>query len=159
MRQGSPTHRLGASEPALIFHAQIGAASEAQSVRGCHPLQMRRSVLIVDDHDGFRTVAHALLDEAGFHVLGEAVDGASAISACEELDPDIVLLDVQLPDLDGFQVADALAAGGAPGRPLIVLISTREAHDYRAELSGAPVRGFISKSELSGPALCGLVET
>jgi DNA-binding NarL/FixJ family response regulator len=118
---------------------------------------MRSSVLIVDDHDGFRTVAHTLLEDAGFHVVGEASDGGSAIAECVRLDPDIVLLDVQLPDQDGFDVAVALAARGILGRPLIVLISTREAQDFRAELARAPVRGFISKSELSGPALRGLL--
>lgn len=119
--------------------------------------EMPRSVLIVDDHDGFRALAHTLLEEAGFDVRGEASDGASAIAECARLDPDIVLLDVQLPDQDGFDVAVALSAHGGVGRPVIVLISTREAQDFRAELARAPVRGFISKSELSGPALCCLL--
>jgi DNA-binding NarL/FixJ family response regulator len=116
---------------------------------------MVRTVLIVDDHDGFRSFARALLQAEGFAIVGEAPDGASALAAAARLRPDLVLLDVQLPDLDGFQVAERLAARDDP--PAVVLVSTREAASYRRRLADTPARGFIPKGELSGSALRALV--
>jgi DNA-binding NarL/FixJ family response regulator len=116
---------------------------------------MGASVLIVDDHDGFRAFARALLQSEGFEVVGEAEDGASALRAAEQLDPEVVLLDVQLPDLDGFQVAEQLAADDNP--PVVVLVSTRQAASYRGRLAAASVRAFIPKEELSGPALAAVL--
>jgi DNA-binding NarL/FixJ family response regulator len=116
---------------------------------------MVRTVLIVDDHDGFRSFARALLQAEGFAIVGEAPDGVSALEAVARLQPDLVLLDVQLPDLDGFQVAERLAALDNP--PSVVLVSTRDAAAYRRRLTDTPARGFIPKGELSGPALRALV--
>lgn len=116
---------------------------------------MRPTVLIVDDHDAFRAGARELLEAEGFRVLGEAADGAQALEAVRRLHPDIVLLDVQLPDLDGFAVAERLAAGVDP--PAVVLISTRGAAAYRRRLEGSPACGFISKAELSGACLVALL--
>jgi len=113
---------------------------------------MHRLVLIVDDHEGFRAFARALLESEGFEVVGEAADDASALKAVEELGPDIVLLDVQLPDLDGFQVAERLAAEGHHP-PDVVLVSTRAAASYRRRLAKTSARGFISKGEFSGAVL------
>jgi two-component system nitrate/nitrite response regulator NarL len=112
-------------------------------------------VLIVDDHAAFRSAARALLQAAGFDVVGEAADGASALAAATELRPEIVLLDVQLPDIDGFAVAERLAGGEAP--PAIVLTSSRSAATVRWRLEGNPAWSFISKSELSGEALAAAV--
>lgn len=112
---------------------------------------MARSVLIVDDHDGFRAFARALLEAEGFTIVGEVDDGASALLAVEQLGPDLVLLDVQLPDLDGFEVAERLAGDERP--PAVVLVSTRDAASYRRRLAETSARGFISKGELSGAAL------
>jgi DNA-binding NarL/FixJ family response regulator len=112
-----------------------------------------RTVLIVDDHAEFRSVARALLEAEGFVVVGEAGDGESALAAVERLGPELVLLDVQLPDLDGFAVAERLA-----GSPAVVLISSRSAGSYRRRLAGSSARGFLSKSELSGAALTELLE-
>jgi DNA-binding NarL/FixJ family response regulator len=116
---------------------------------------MGKSVLIVDDHDGFRAFARALLQSEGFEVVGEAADGASALEAAARLDPDLVLLDVQLPDIDGFEIAKRVAREG--GRPAVVLVSTRDARAYRRRLADTPARGFISKGELSGPAIAAVV--
>jgi DNA-binding NarL/FixJ family response regulator len=116
---------------------------------------MGRTVLIVDDHDGFRSFARALLQADGFEIVGEASDGASGLEAAARLRPDLVLLDVQLPDLDGFEVAERLAARDDP--PSVVLVSTRDAASYRRRLADTPARGFISKGELSGPALLALM--
>jgi DNA-binding NarL/FixJ family response regulator len=116
-----------------------------------------RSVLIVDDHDGFRAFARALLELEGFEIVGEAGDGASALQAVAHLEPDLVLLDVQLPDLDGFEVAKRLAADARP--PAVVLVSTRDAASYRRRLAETSARGFISKGELSAEALAAVLET
>jgi DNA-binding NarL/FixJ family response regulator len=116
---------------------------------------MGESVLIVDDHEGFRTFARSLLDSEGFDVVGEAEDGASALRAAGQLAPDVVLLDVQLPDLDGFEVAERLAA--EPHPPAVVLISTRAAASYRRRLVMTSARGFISKGDLTGAALAALL--
>jgi len=116
---------------------------------------MRKTVLIVDDHDGFRESATALLEAEGFAVVGEAADGAAALAAVERLQPDVVLLDVRLPDIDGFVVAERLAR--VPDPPTVVLISSREAAAYGSRLQRAPARGFLAKRELSGAALAALV--
>jgi DNA-binding NarL/FixJ family response regulator len=116
---------------------------------------MRRTVLIVDDHDGFRAGARALLEADGFEVIGEAADGPAAVEAASRLRPDLVLLDVQLPGLDGFAVAERLAAGDAP--PAVILISSRGADAFRRRLASSPARGFIAKAELSGECLVSLL--
>jgi DNA-binding NarL/FixJ family response regulator len=112
---------------------------------------MRRSVLIVDDHADFREAASLLLETEGFTVVGTASDGDEAMTAAGRLRPEVVLLDIRLPGLDGFEVADVLARGPEP--PAIVLISSREAAAYGQRLHAAPVRGFIPKRALSGAAL------
>jgi DNA-binding NarL/FixJ family response regulator len=112
---------------------------------------MAASVLIVDDHRGFRATARRLLESEGYTVVGEAADGASALDAVRDLQPEIVLLDVQLPDLDGFAVASRLTGEGT--RAAIVLVSSRDGDDYGSLASDSGARGFIAKSELSGAAL------
>ena len=116
---------------------------------------MRPRVLIVDDHEGFRAVARALLEGEGFDVVGEAADGAAAVQAASGLSPLIVLLDVHLPGTDGFAVSEALAA--LPRPPTVVLISSRPIADLRRRVRGSPVAGFLTKDELSGPAVTALV--
>ena len=117
---------------------------------------MRPTVLIVDDHAAFRESASALLEAEGFAVAGEAADGASAIAEAERLRPQIILLDIQLPDLDGFIVAERLANAADP--PTVVLISSREAAAYGPRLAAASARGFIPKRELTGALLAAVVE-
>jgi DNA-binding NarL/FixJ family response regulator len=116
---------------------------------------MPTSVLIVDDHPGFRASARRMLEASGYAVVGEAADGAAAIAAVSELGPDLVLLDVQLPDLDGFEVAAQLRALGEQVE--VVLTSSRERCDFGSAIDESPARGFIAKSDLSGPALAELV--
>jgi DNA-binding NarL/FixJ family response regulator len=115
---------------------------------------MTMTVLIVDDHTPFRTFARSLLEAEGLEVAGEAGDGEAALAAAEELHPDVVLLDVNLPTIDGFEVARRLAGASAPK---VVLISSRPASDYGARIGEAPVAGFLPKQELSGEALLRLV--
>lgn len=108
-------------------------------------------VLIVDDHALFRSIARQVLSADGFLTVGEAADGAEAIRACGELCPDLVVLDVQLPDIDGFAVAAVLTARVDP--PAVVLVSTRSRIDYGSRLERSGARGFIAKAELSGDAV------
>ena len=110
---------------------------------------------IVDDHAGFRAWARVLLEQAGYTVLGEAADGASAVSAARRLRPEMVLLDVQLPDADGFEVAQRLSR--ERWSPAVVLISTRDAFDYAERLERSGVLGFLTKEELTPEALSRLV--
>lgn len=116
---------------------------------------MRKTVLIVDDHPSFRASARRMLEADGYEVVGEAADGASAIDAVRELQPDAVLLDIRLPDVDGFEVAERLAANGAA--PAIVLTSSRDRSDFGYELVACPARGFIPKGELSAEAITLLI--
>ena len=116
--------------------------------------RVSRSVLIVDDHADFRRSARALLEAEGCEVVGEAVDGASALIGAARLHPRLVLLDIQLPDLDGFEVASRLADTSDP--PAVILTSTRPASSYRRRLASTPAIGFIAKADLSAAALAAL---
>jgi len=112
-----------------------------------------KSVLVVDDHPAFRASARRLLESEGYRVVGEAGDGAGALAAVIELSPDLVLLDVQLPDIDGFEVAERLN-----GSADVVLVSSRDRSDFGPLLDHARIRGFISKGELTGEALSELLK-
>jgi DNA-binding NarL/FixJ family response regulator len=113
---------------------------------------MVRTIVIVDDHPSFRATARALLEADGFEVVGEAEDGRSALAEVARLHPDLVLLDVQLPDMDGFAVAARIAR--LNGRcPDIVLTSSRDAADFGPLVAQSGARGFVAKAELSGAAL------
>ena len=116
----------------------------------------KRTVLIVDDHPSFRATARAMLEVEGYDVVGEAEDGTSAVRAVEELRPEIVLLDVQLPDIDGFEVTNRLQAlNGA--RPQVVLTSSRDGSDFGTLVEQSAALGFIPKSELCGDTLAALL--
>jgi DNA-binding NarL/FixJ family response regulator len=112
---------------------------------------VRPTALIVDDHAGFRAVARRLLEGGGFEVVGEASDGAGAVEAVALLHPDLVLLDIGLPDEDGIRVAERLAAVMNP--PTVVLTSGREPSDYGDRVGASASAGFVSKGELTGERL------
>lgn len=111
---------------------------------------MAATVVIVDDHAGFRRMARRMFEDAGLVVVAEAADGESGLSAVAALAPQLVLVDIQLPDLDGFAVARRLAQACTV---VVVLTSSRSASDYGSRLARSPARAFIPKAELSGPAL------
>jgi CheY-like chemotaxis protein len=113
------------------------------------------TLLIVDDHRTFRDVARRLLEGAGFDVIGEAADGESALEVIEQLRPDVVLLDVQLPGIDGFEVASRLTSNGHA--PAIVMTSSREGSDFGPLIEQSGARGFIHKADLSGPSIAALL--
>jgi two-component system, NarL family, nitrate/nitrite response regulator NarL len=116
---------------------------------------MLPTILIVDDHAGFRRSARMLLAAEGFDVVGDVADGSSALAAVRRLHPQIVLLDVQLPDIDGFIVADELRA--ADPALAIILISSRDRTSYRPQLEHTPATGFIPKNRLDGAAIRELI--
>jgi DNA-binding NarL/FixJ family response regulator len=112
-------------------------------------------MLIVDDHAGFRERARSLLESEGFDVVGEADCGARALELVAATEVDVVLLDVQLPDLDGFEVARRLGSNGRA--PAVVLVSSRDASDYGELIERCGARGFVPKAELSGEAVRALL--
>ena len=116
---------------------------------------MAITMLIVDDHPSFRSSARRLLEDAGYDIVGEAHDGGSGLTAARKLRPAIVLLDVYLPDLDGFEIARRLASDDDP--PAVVLISSHHRDDFAALVERSGARGFLPKAELSGPALAALL--
>jgi DNA-binding NarL/FixJ family response regulator len=114
-----------------------------------------RRVLVVDDHPSFRSCASALLAAEGFDVVGQAEDGAAAVALAAELRPELVLLDIQLPDLDGFAVTEQLLA--ADPQLLVVLVSSRDRSSYGPLIESSGALGFLAKGELSGATLARLL--
>jgi DNA-binding NarL/FixJ family response regulator len=114
------------------------------------------SVLIVDDHPSFRASARALLEAEGFEVVGEASDAAGALEAAGTLRPEVILLDVQLPDGTGFEVASELTRNGSGIG--IVLVSSRDGSDYGPLVEQSGARGFVPKAELSAARIAALLQ-
>jgi DNA-binding NarL/FixJ family response regulator len=138
----------------MICKREIRVRPVVNASTKCDHLFVAVTVLIVDDHPAFRASARTMLELDGFEVAGEAVDGASAIDLARKLDPELVLLDVALPDMSGFDVAERLAATEAK----IVLTSSRESSDLGKRVRRSSVLGFIPKDRLSGDALRRLLE-
>ena len=97
-----------------------------------------------------------MLASEGFDVLGESADGAGVIDQVQALRPQVVLLDVLLPDLDGFAVAELIAREPSP--PRVVLTSSRDAGDYATRLKESSAIGFVAKADLSGARLAAMIE-
>ena len=134
-----------------LLVGQVKAAVLCAAGRGATIQGMARTVLIVDDRPGFRASARRMLEADGYRVVGEAQDGRSGIAAARALRPDIVLLDVHLPDLDGFELAARLK--GPDDAPTVVLTSSRDDGDCNAMIAPSGAGGFVAKAELSGAAL------
>jgi DNA-binding NarL/FixJ family response regulator len=115
---------------------------------------MAQTVLIVDDHAGFRRAARAILEAEGYDVVAESATGTEAIEAVERFRPKLVLLDICLPDLDGIEVAGRLTT--ADRSLAVVLTSSRDASDYWPHIASSGARGFIPKAELSGEAVAAI---
>jgi CheY-like chemotaxis protein len=143
-RRGRPCSGLGASPDSPLILLSAGST-------GATLVAVTATVLIVDDHAAFREAAREVLEKAGFVVVGEAGDATEALESARQLLPDVVLLDVLLPDRDGFAVAEELATLNPA--IAVVLVSTREESDYRRRLEATTARGFISKAELTGELL------
>lgn len=130
---------------------------EARACQRCDHEPVALTLLIVDDHQGFRGFARDLLEAEGLEVVGEAADGASALAETERLDPDVVLLDVVLPGMDGFAVCDRLAQRDRH-RPAVVLTSSRDAASYGDRIERSSARGFVTKHALTAAAVRALVD-
>ena len=119
-------------------------------------IKMRPRIVIVDDDASFLATVRLLLESEGFVVVGEAQNGLDALAAVQALEPDLVLVDVTLPDIDGFQVVERLAEGGYASP--VVLTSIRSAEDFGDLVQRSSADGFITKAELSGEALAQIVD-
>jgi len=133
--------------------ARTGARPLVNGTIGCHHQHMPGRAIVVDDHQAFRASARRLLEVSGYDVVGEAADGASGLALARELEPELVLLDVALPDMSGFDVADELAGGPCD----IVLVSSRDPTDLGRRVARSGARGFISKERLSEESLLEMV--
>jgi DNA-binding NarL/FixJ family response regulator len=120
----------------------------------CHDGDVTQTVLIVDDHPSFRASARAILEADGFSIVGEAEDGATGLALLRRLRPDVVLLDVQLPDMSGF---DVCIECGDLDKTSVVLVSSRDATDYGSLIESSGARGFVPKADLSGAAIISLI--
>jgi CheY-like chemotaxis protein len=115
---------------------------------------MALRILLVDDHGGFRAMARRLLELGGLEVVGEAADGREALALVQAVRPELVLLDILLPDIDGFEVAEWIAAQPYP--PSVLLISSRPRSDFGARLDSAPSVGFLAKEDLTAQRVAAL---
>ncbi|MBJ7609860.1 MAG: response regulator transcription factor [Candidatus Dormibacteraeota bacterium] len=108
-------------------------------------------VLIVDDQEPFRAVARTVVELTdGFEVIGESETGEDSVSSAEDLRPDLVLMDVNLPGINGLEATRQILAGRINGKPVVVLVlSTYEAAEYGPQAEEAGAAGFIPKSEFS----------
>jgi DNA-binding NarL/FixJ family response regulator len=142
------------ASPGIADRRDSGLARMVVSFALCDDFYVAVTVLIVDDHAAFRASARKLLELDGFDVVGEAADGAGALELVDRLNPELILLDVALPDLSGFEVAERLA----PGRSKIVLTSSRAQRDLGRRVQHSGALGFIPKDELSGEGLDRLLQ-
>lgn len=115
---------------------------------------MPHTVVIVDDHPSFRASARAMLEASGFEVIGEAADGVTALELLHRLRPEVVLLDVQLPDMSGF---DVCVECGDVDETAVILVSSRDGSDFGDLVDRCGARGFIPKGELTGEAVAAFV--
>jgi CheY-like chemotaxis protein len=116
---------------------------------------MRLRVLIVDDNSAFRAAARQLFERGGFVVVAEAADGSEGLRAAKEHTPDVAIVDLQLPDLDGFAVAERLRQ--FEPAPHVILTSSLDGDDFGALVASSSALGFIPKAELSAPAIDALL--
>ena len=117
---------------------------------------MPSTVVLVDDHVGFRRWARRVLEDEGLQIVGEAADVAQALDRVREVQPDIAVVDINLPDGDGFGLAEQLAAFDAP--PLVVLTSSHDPAELEPLIARSTARGFVPKDGLSRAAIEALLD-
>ena len=117
---------------------------------------MATTVLIVDDHQSFRRAVRLVLEYEGYEVVGEAADGEEALRVAGDTAPNVVLLDVNMPGMDGFEVAERLSSDESA--PAVILTSSRDGADFDQRIRASGARGFIPKAEISGPRLAALLK-
>ena len=117
---------------------------------------MGTRALIVDDHATFRATARLLLESEGFDVVGEAESGELALEQAAVLAPDVILLDVQLPDIDGFEVARRVTGGDAA--PAVIIVSSHDGGDFGPLVNASGAVGFVTKADLSGERIRALLD-
>jgi DNA-binding NarL/FixJ family response regulator len=132
-------------------HANSGSSRRSRSPEALHDARVQETLVIVDDHALFRSIARERFEADGIQVLGEAADGRSGLDAIAALRPTIVLVDIHLPDIDGFAVARHVADLNDP--PVVVLTSSRPGADLRRRIMDSGAAGFIAKEHLSGAAV------
>ena len=159
-----PDHRIvvttrGLNEVGIpeLWDGVIPDESATQVCDDPNSVNANRTVLIVDDHDGFRMSARRMLEREGFQVVGEAVDGVSGVAQAEQLKPDIALVDVRLPDIDGFEVASAIRAAES-GRVRSCSYRPARAGDLGDRLAQSDADEFIEKAELSGTSIAAIID-
>jgi CheY-like chemotaxis protein len=114
-------------------------------------------LLIVDDNAHFLEAARRLLEREGMTVVGVASTTLDALRRAEELQPDVTLVDIELGQESGFDLARRLAEGTGSQRPPVILISAYPEQDLADLIDASPALGFLAKSALSGKAIVELV--
>ena len=121
------------------------------------PVGHRHSVLVVDDQQVFRNIARSTLGtDVTFEIIGEAVDGGNAIEMTEKLHPEVIVMDIQMPDMSGIEAARKILSE-MPNMK-IVLTSMGEDAEYEPLAREIGACGFVSKRELSASAVKALIE-
>jgi DNA-binding NarL/FixJ family response regulator len=115
-------------------------------------------LLIVDDSPAFLEAAQAVLENEGMTVVGVASSSNEALERIRDLRPDVTLVDIDLGDESGFDVARRLAAAADPALSLII-ISSHDGDDFKELLEASPALGFVAKSSLSGDAIRAVLES
>jgi DNA-binding NarL/FixJ family response regulator len=132
-----------------------GAGYTMERSAGWHDQPMDHRVLIVDDNGAFRAAARQLLERAGFAVVAEAGSGGGGVEEARAHSPDVAIVDVQLPDFDGFEVAERLSELDVP--PRVILVSSLDGADFGALVAGSSALGFLPKAELSASLINALL--
>jgi DNA-binding NarL/FixJ family response regulator len=112
--------------------------------------------LIVDDRPSFSEAARQLLASQGIAVVATATSSTDAIQRVHELRPDVALVDIDLGEESGFDLARRLAADGSAVR--VILISTHDEREFKKLIDTSPATGFLAKTELSAENIRRLLE-
>lgn len=103
------------------------------------------TVLVVDDQPLVRQAVREILTDGGLQVIGEAATGRAAVASAAELVPDVVLMDIRMPDMDGIAATELICGGHTAGRPRVLILTTFEEDEYVVAALRAGASGFIGK--------------